>query len=401
MIFYVFLLVLLVMLSFYYEINQRKIGKYFVFIFIIFILGFSYRMGTDWMSYQDFYENTVPNINFKEILNYRRNFELGFKLINYLGYKLGLSYEMFMDITLSICIWILLNEMYKRTENYCLSFLFFISNYLLINSLEPVIRQLIAVTIIVAGFKHVEKQNFYKYLIYVILAAQFHSSAYICLVLYFCTKIKLRLWYVIFGIVITYVIIIFLNPLLNILSSIVPGLHRFTSYFYHDYYGLMHQRGIMGNIYAILCLIIFLLIIFSVYEEQNKLKPVANIAILYVIINYFQYMVLILYRLNQYFIFFMAVIIGYVGKIKYTGNKTITYKGRTIGYIYISIIYLIIVINLKGHLFKTELNRIRYLEYKNYFIEKIKGNVRNNLEEKKEGYKEKIRNLLEERESNK
>lgn len=89
MIFYVILLVLLVILSFYYEINQRKIGKNFVFILIIFILGFSYRMGTDWMSYQNFYENTIPNLNFEEVLNYGSTFELGFKLINYMSYKFG------------------------------------------------------------------------------------------------------------------------------------------------------------------------------------------------------------------------------------------------------------------------------------------------------------------------
>lgn len=306
-----------------------------------------------------------------------------------------------MDITLSICIWVLLNEMYKRTENYCLSFLFFISNYLLVNTLEPVVRQLIAVTIIVAGFKYVEKQSFYKYLIYVILAAQFHSSAYICLVLYFYAKVNFRFCHVAFGIVVTYVIILFLNPLLDLLSSMLPGLQRFTSYFYHEYYGLMRQRSILGNIYAILCLIIFLLIIFSIYEEYKNLKPVANIAILYVVINYFQYMLVILYRLNQYFIFFMAIMIGYVGKLKYTGDRRITYKGRTIGYIYIIVIYIMLGITLAGNLFEQELNRVRYLDYKNYFIEKLKGNVKNNLEEKKEEYKEKIDQLLEERETNK
>ena len=86
----------------FYDLKKKE---YFI-CFIMLFLSFSYEMGTDWVNYQDIYENH----NFKGV-------EIGYILLNILGKKLNLSYEMFMGILIFLSSFILLKIISKYSRN--------------------------------------------------------------------------------------------------------------------------------------------------------------------------------------------------------------------------------------------------------------------------------------------
>jgi hypothetical protein len=54
-----------------------------------------------------------------------------------------------------------------------------------------------------------------------------------------------------------------------------------------------------------------------------------------------------------------------------------------------------------NNIYGNELNKKRYGEYKNYFIELILGRAKENFQEKRSGYERLIRNIVEEQDRKK
>ena len=127
-------------------------------------------MGTDWVNYQYFYDCKVPYIGLRNLYDNSFMFssEKAFMLLNVLFYNLGFSYELFVGIIISFSIFFILKFIEERTDNFYFSFFLSIVIFLLGYSLEPVLRQLIALTLIVIGFKYIGKRCFFKYLLIII-----------------------------------------------------------------------------------------------------------------------------------------------------------------------------------------------------------------------------------------
>ena len=108
----------------------------------------------------------------------------------------------------------------------------------------------------------------------------------------------------------------------------------------------------------------------------------------------------ILYRVQEYFILGFAISISYIGSTTIF-NKKIIYNNRGIGIFFICFIYLITSWERVNSLYATELNRMRYGNYKNYFIELILGRAKKNFQEKSSEYEKLIINMLEKQNKNK
>ena len=367
--------------------KEKRNWKRFIVFVVIFLLAFSYQMGTDWLNYQYFYDYDVPNIKLNNLFsNFQFMFssEKGFVLLNILFYNLGFNYELFTGIVIGSCLFLILNFIEKKSDNFYFSFFLSIVMFLFGYSLEPVLRQLIALTLIITGFKYIEKRCFFKYLLIIILAVQFHLSAFIAIFFYFLEKIKLnkkRAFLIFIGI---YILILFLFNIFLELSHIFPKLLKYEYYFFSSYYGLARSRTILGELYHIIIIVIYGYIIFYSYNFSPRKK------------NYIKNMIPILYRVSDYFVVGFIISLASLKFIRLPNGKIIKLKKRPIGCIIIIIFYFLFLLYFWKESYSTKLNRYRYGEYKNYFIEMINGTLKKDFYEKSEEYKKNIEILLNE-----
>lgn len=378
----------------YKKINLLILGA------IVFILAFNYQMGIDWTNYQRIYDIRIIPYDFKEIL-YNNPFreERGYILLNLIGNKLGFNYEIFMGMLLSFCIICILKIGEKRSNNIYLFVYLIVVKYILGASLEPTIRQLLAVSIITLGYRYIEEKNIIKYLLYVILAMQFHNSAILGIGIYFLDKINLSLKKVVFLIILFPIFLKIVPISLEIISNFIPSIERFSSYFTKLRYGMSVSRSLLGNIYSLGIMILYLYFIF--FSDAKKQKNyIKNMAIIYIVIFYFQNQLPILYRVKEYFIVGFAISISFVGSTTIFNYK-IKYNKKRVGIIFIALIYLIVTREIIVNLYGNELNEKRYGEYKNYFIELLLGRTKETFKEKSYKYEKEIRSMVEEQNNNK
>lgn len=382
------------------EIKKYKRINIFILGFIVFVLAFNYQMGIDWTLYQKIYDIRIIPYNFRDILfNNPFREERGYLLLNLIGKKIGLNYEIFMGVLLSFCNICMLKVGEKRVKNIYLFVYIIILKYTLIASLEPTIRQFLAISIISLGYRYIEEKKLVKYLLCVILAMQFHESAVLGIIVYFLEKVSMTLKKTILLIII-FPLFLKIGPVsLEIISNFIPNIGRFSKYFISLRYGVGVSRSLLGNIYNLGIMALYLYFIF--FSDAKKQKNyIKNMAIIYILIGYFKNQMPILYRVQEYFIIGFAISISYVGSVKIF-NKKIKYNQKKVGIIFVFLIYLIMTIEIMGNIYVSELNKKRYGEYKNYFIELILGRTKENFQEKSYKYEKEIRSMVEEQDSKK
>mgnify|MGYP005887058437 CR=1 FL=1 len=393
--FYLMIYLFLLYNSILFEIAKKRKKIVLIVSILIFILAFSYQMGIDWTNYQRIYDIRIISYDFKDIIfNNPFREERGYILLNLIGKKIGLNYEIFMGILLSFCIIFISKVGEKKARNIYIFIFLIVFKYLLVASLEPTIRQLLAVSIIALGYKYIEKKNLLKYLLCVILAMQFHSSAILGIGIYFLDKINLALKKVVFLIILFPIFLKILPISLEMISNFIPSIGRFSRYFTSLRYGMSISRSLLGNIYNLGIMILYLYFIF--FSDAKKQKNyIKNMAIIYILISYFQNQLPILYRVKEYFVLGFSISMSYIGSTTIF-NRKVKYNKKGIGIIFIVLIYLIMAREIINSLYGSELNRERYGNYKNYFIELILGRDKKNFQEKKSGYERLIRNMVEE-----
>lgn len=399
MILYLSIFFIFILGSLKLELTKKKNNKYFIIFLLTFILAFNYKMGTDWLTYQEYYDIKILNYSFKDIiLNNPFREEKGYIFLNFLGNKLGLNYEFFMAILISFCVLNILKIGIKKSRNYYIFILIIFVQYLLVASLEPTIRQFIAVTLTVIGYRYIEKKELLKYFFIILIAIQFHTSAILGVIIYFLDKIDINKKKLFLLIAFIFTIIKILPFIFKSASNVISNryIDMYLNYFNSIVYGMSQNRSIKGNVFIFIITLIYLYIVFFAYDNSNNRKNyIKNAALIYIVCNYFQNMLPILYRVQEYFVIPFAITLSYSSQITFFNKKIIFYKNsfKYFVIIFINILFLFIFI---GRIYNSELNKIRYGDYKNYFVEKIKGNVAKNFEEKKKEYEENIKKLVNE-----
>ena len=380
--------------------KEKRRWKKIIIFMIIFILAFSYQMGSDWLNYQYFYDYEVPNIKLSDLYNSSKfmfSSEKVFVLLSIFFYKIGFNYELFVGIIIAFSLFLILNFIEKRSDNFYFSFFLSIVIFLFGYSLEPVLRQLITLSLIVIGFKYIEKRCFFKYLLIIILAVQFHLSAFIALPLYFLEKVKLSKKKFLFILLGVYVSILLVSNIFLELTSIFPKLLKYEHYFLSSRYGLSRNRSILGEIYHIILVMVYVYIIFYGYNfSKRKKNYLKNMALFYVIIDDVNNIFPILYRVSHYFVIGFVISLGTIKFIKLPNKKVIKLGRRSISYILIIFLYIPFLLDAWKEIYGTKLNIYRYGNYKNYFVEMINGRLKNNFYEKSEEYRKNIENFLNE-----
>jgi len=369
------------------EFFKNKKSNFLIFI-IIFLFSFSYQMGSDWLSYQEWYENIFPKLewnNFYKQIQGLEGLEVGYVLLNLIFFHLGFSYEIFMGTVLSICSFIILKFIQKESKNHYLAFYFFLINGFLVALLEPVFRQLIALTFFIIAIKYFKERKIYKYTFIILVASLFHKSALLLLPLYFVKHIRFTMKKFL---LLTFFSKIVLNIFLGIIFLILP---KYANYLNSERYMLRD-----GSLRMYIIYFYYIFILFNIYRGAKKNENYTfGLTSLYIIVYFLATYFPIIKRFDLYLLPFISISISYVGEINLFGKK------NSVNSLFSTLItFALFTIMFYKNYYLDETNRFRYLNYKNYFIELSKENIAKNFYEKSSSYKEKIDILQAEEKNN-
>lgn len=183
-----YLLIPIIILIFSKEINKKKMTyiDYFLLLLLILICGLRKNVGTDYKLYELFYNNisAFPRIEFF----FRQ-------LILFLN-KFNFDASFFFFITSLITIVPVYLYIKKNSDKPSESLFLYIS--LGFYALQfNMIRQMLAIIVTIFGFKYIKERNIIKYILFILFASLFHSTALIMLPFYFlanCNFSKFKMY---------------------------------------------------------------------------------------------------------------------------------------------------------------------------------------------------------------
>lgn len=220
---YYILLVMLGIVSFFTIgiKNRNKVVIPILMVLIVLIQGLRHEsIGVDIPGYLNGY-NLSKNMNF---LNGEKlfNYEIGYSLFNKMLSSIGIQEQLFLTIVSLIIIipigivWIKKSKMPAFSILLYFAFGFFTFTF-------SGLRQSISLAILFFSFLYIEKRNFIRFILSVLLAYTFHKTAIIFIVAYPLYYIKLKLKHYIFIIPSFIICFILKNRIFGIVAFLFKG----------------------------------------------------------------------------------------------------------------------------------------------------------------------------------
>lgn len=211
---YMILLILVIILTIIFNkikwfdhLKQSK--KYINIIFVILALFLAMRgtrVGVDLDNYEEIF-GFCHDKSFAELLTFERH-EVGFKYYNKIISLIFNNYSFYLAITAIVSIAGVYYYIKTNSKNYIYSIFIFITfNYYAF--LFGLLRQAIAISILMFSIKYIKERKLIKFLLLVILASLFHKTALIFLPLYFISKLKINKKILIIWLVLILLLLVF------------------------------------------------------------------------------------------------------------------------------------------------------------------------------------------------
>jgi hypothetical protein len=258
------------------SLSKSKESDYWLrysFILIFLFLAFRYDFGNDYKNYLEYF-NTFEYID----LNSR--WELGWQLLCFLFKPLGFFVMTAFLAGINCFIYYRFIKDYVSPAYYWLAVFIYVFNpgFMLLHS--SAMRQSVAIAIFLFSLGYLYKKQIVRYVLCVLLASMFHSSAIILLPLYILFVID---WQIskIKAIIIFIIFVLFLISI----QIFAPYLGEFIgTYFerYKDYQGGAELSSGLGFLYYII-IFIFVLIYSRFQKNHNELLFKIAIVSYYVI----------------------------------------------------------------------------------------------------------------------
>lgn len=206
---------------------------------------------------------TISTLSFRNIWSY--NLEKGFVLVNKVVSLITLNERFFIIIFSFIAIYLIKKFIEKNSKKLWLSYFLFVTlgYYFMIFS---IIRQFIAIGILLLSLESIKERNLKKFLIYYIIGVSFHWTALVFILLYIVYPIKINIKYLViinFGIIINF---IFLDKIIIFLLNLLPKYE----YMYKDI--IIKGEGL--KLLLLLYIIFFLGVLLkklNIREEKEKI----------------------------------------------------------------------------------------------------------------------------------
>lgn len=139
---------------------------------------------------------------------------------------------------------------YRHSKDVVLSIFFLVSFPFFYTSMD-IIRHYIALAWFLLGYKYVEERKFFKFLIFLLIGAQFHSFTYLMIPIYFLYKLKWTKLSVFIYVIVTTLIYFFVENIAIAVSTMIGKSVANFSYWIGDSAGGF-KTALMYVIFAII-----------------------------------------------------------------------------------------------------------------------------------------------------
>ncbi len=280
---------------------SRKSSIFILFLSLLFLLllaAFRFRVGADWDSYINFYENIEES----------ESLEIGYAFLNNFFSSISLPYNLFLLFINGFALYLMFIFIRNNTKYMQLAVLLFFCDLYLYYNLSG-IRQAIALAITCYSITFVLKRQFFAFTIAVLFASTFHVSALIFIIAYFVPKKIPRYTHIIFFSIILSVI--YYNKFL--ISDFIT-INNFKNLNYY----ILHQEVLPSfgdyifGIFKRSIIIIIILLYYYNFVKKDINCLFLNLYIIGFIIYLISYNISpdIGVRLSSYFIIFEIVLLG-------------------------------------------------------------------------------------------
>lgn len=312
--FCVFAIVVLFTIISNYVYKRNKIFSYIctlasILIICCFAAFRAYTVGTDInvygfkrFSYAGLYNSIVDYITLKSF-----GTEYLYHVLNYIVYKTSHSFQLFLFILQLIPVLVVYRLASKNRTNSTYSLYIICYLFIWFNSSLNILRQTIAIFIVLYAYNYIEQKKYLKYIIFVLIASLFHSTALICLLMP-CMQIfsnrKNKFLHLFFIVVILFFSYFTLDILLKMIST-MPILNEYQRYITYN------SGETFSSIFMFVKLIFLILnITYAKYIEKNKSN---SLLIYYVTLDFVLYCSSAFidygYRISYYFLPYWIMLI--------------------------------------------------------------------------------------------
>lgn len=255
----------------------------------------------------DFFDSCRYFSKMKNYIAFYENEQLYFAL-NYIVFYLTRNIRVLffiMQFFIALVVYVIAYDNMKKNDTnillYVIAYLF-----LWFNSSLNILRQSLAIFIILYAFKFIEKKKYFAYFIAIFIASLFHSSAIICVLIplidYIAQKKNWKI-YLFFSIVIVYTILFNINTVAVLLNKINIVPDKYLMY--------LSRNGNMITYYALLKVIMLLAITVFFRKSENKEinRTLFCICVYDVVFYTFSYFIKYGYRISYYFLPHMLLLL--------------------------------------------------------------------------------------------
>lgn len=253
------------------------------------------------------YFNKILNMNFIEILSYRFMSDKGFYFIMKIISLLTKNYQICIAILAVPFICFVIRQIYKESKNVLFSIIIFIALYYAFAFF--LLRQVIAMGIIVYSYKYIKQKKIIKFIITLIVASLFHGTALIFLIAYpICNYIKPGYKnYIAIGI--AFIVGRYILDILLKICSIIPMLNRYAYSIENGFYSTDSAPSIWGLIMTVLILTVSYFFYRRSQKEDREINLLLNLSTLGSIFYCFSASIAEFYRIALYFSIFNMLLL--------------------------------------------------------------------------------------------
>ncbi|MDD2971666.1 MAG: EpsG family protein [Lachnospiraceae bacterium] len=240
------------------KIIQRYIVFCIAFLPCILLSGLRYGIANDYVKIYErgFYEIANDNIVYT-------HFEVGFTWLVKICSKF-VHDPWFMFLLVSAITITTFVKSFEKSESFILSIILFFAQGMYFDSFNG-IRQYIVIAIFLYSFRYIQENNLKKYMITMLIASLFHSSALITFPLFFFRKVKLN--YIVFIITVG-VLFVLKDRVFNIFLSLMTLLPKSNSYIEKGTYLNYISTNLYGLIISISVLVLYLYVYRKITEQE-------------------------------------------------------------------------------------------------------------------------------------
>ena len=344
--------------------NMERCCYVFVAVLLTLTAALRYQSDPDWVMYTTMFDKCELEIGLG-------GFERGYVFISRIFKKLFNSYYVMQFVTVVFYGGVIFNYLYKKSDKPIFTLLLFIpiAFFAVIMNAQ---RQALAIATIILGMRFVEKKQFLLWIITVIVAQQFHSTAIVAFPLYFTTEYNISKRYALFLFITAVIIELFGRQTILMTLQYVSRnqylsndlLYRIDYYMLFGIYGQQVKYGLgLATMITYLCEL-FVIMLYNPHKDKYMLNFLLAMLCIAAGRNFN-----VISRLHHYYTICGCGIIVYnlLNRIKLPSWATISKKSNTVCCAAMLNIYILFIYTTWFYGFYCVLNEIGTLT-KDYFI---------------------------------